>query len=51
MEDRHLVAYTLCAVLAVIVVAFTMRYLSNRRQFKIRQSGRGKTLDTNVAAE
>ncbi len=44
MEDRHIIAYSLGAVLLAIVVFFVARYLNNRRQFKIRQSGRGKSV-------
>jgi cytochrome c biogenesis protein CcdA len=47
METRHIVAYALCAALVLILVAFAVRYASNRRQFRIRQSGRGKS--TNAA--
>lgn len=46
MESRLIIAYSLCAILLLILAAITFRYLNNRRQFKIRQSGRGKT--TNV---
>jgi hypothetical protein len=50
MEDRHIVAYTLTALMIIFVGAFIVRYLSNRRKFKIRQSGRGKN-DDGVPAE
>lgn len=44
MEDRHILAYTLGATLVLIVAFVVVRYLNNRRQFKIRQSGRGKSV-------
>lgn len=47
METRLVIAYALCAVMALIFVAVAVRYLHNRRQFKIRQAGRGKS--TNLA--
>ena len=43
METRLIIAYSLCAVMALILAALAVRYFLNRRQFKIRQSGRGKT--------
>ncbi len=42
MENRLLIAYALCAVMVLIITMITVRYLNNRKQFKIRQSGRGK---------
>jgi hypothetical protein len=42
METRLIIAFALCAVMALIFIAIVVRYVSNRRQFKIRQSGRGK---------
>jgi hypothetical protein len=53
METRLIVAYALCAALLLILAAFTVRYANNRRQFKIRQSGRGKNTPNpdNVPAE
>jgi hypothetical protein len=42
METRVLIAYALCAVMAFILIFAVGRYLRNRRQFKIRQMGRGK---------
>lgn len=45
MESRLIIAYSLCAILLLILTALTVRYFNNRRQFKIRQSGRGKTTD------
>ncbi len=45
METRLIVAYVLCAVMALILVGVAVRYFNNRRQFKIRQSGRGKNVD------
>lgn len=50
METRLIVAFALCAIMALILAAVAVRYFHNRRQFKIRQSGRGKNLD-NVQAE
>jgi hypothetical protein len=53
METRLVVAYALCAVMALILAGVAVRYFNNRRQFKIRQSGRGKNtagIDS-VAAE
>jgi hypothetical protein len=44
METRLIIAFALCAVMALILIAIAVRYFSNRRQFKIRQSGRGKNL-------
>jgi hypothetical protein len=53
METRHVIAYALCALLALIFVAVAVRYLNNRRQFKIRQAGRGKNISNpdGVASE
>lgn len=42
METRLVLAYALCAVMVLIFVTVAIRYLNNRRQFKIRQAGRGK---------
>ncbi len=42
METRFIIAYALCAVMALVLVFVVGRYLRNRRQFKIRQMGRGK---------
>jgi hypothetical protein len=50
MEDRHIIAYTLCAAMVIFLSVFLARYLHNRRQFKLRQSGRGKSSDS-VPAE
>jgi hypothetical protein len=47
METRLVVAYALCAVMVLILVAVAIRYLNNRRQFKIRQAGRGKNSNDN----
>jgi hypothetical protein len=47
METRLLVAYVLCALLAIVVFFAIGRYVRNRRQFKIRQSGRGKNVPGN----
>jgi hypothetical protein len=42
METRVVLAYALCAAMAIIL-AFTLgRYVRNKRQFKLRQMGRGK---------
>lgn len=46
METRLIIAFALCAVMALILTVFAVRYTSNRRQFKIRQSGRGKNSTT-----
>ena len=50
METRLIVAYALCAVMALILFAAAVRYFHNRRQFRIRQSGRSKNSDK-VSAE
>jgi uncharacterized membrane protein YidH (DUF202 family) len=50
METRFIIAFVLCALMALILIAFTVRYYSNKRQFKIRQSGRGKNVSS-VPAE
>jgi hypothetical protein len=47
METRLVVAYALCALMVLILVAVAIRYLNNRRQFKIRQAGRGKNSNDN----
>ncbi|MFN0045653.1 MAG: hypothetical protein ACKVOS_04225 [Sphingorhabdus sp.] len=44
MENRYIIAYALCALMLLVLAFVTARYVSNRRQFKIRQSGRGKNL-------
>ena len=42
METRVVLAYALCAAMAVII-AFTLgRYVRNKQQFNRRQMGRGK---------
>lgn len=53
MESRLVIAYSLCAIMLLVLVALAVRYFVNRRQFKIRQSGRGKTTNTqdNLPAE
>jgi uncharacterized membrane protein SpoIIM required for sporulation len=53
METRLIVAYALCAAMGLLLAAFSVRYVVNRRQFKIRQSGRGKNIakPNNVPAE
>ena len=53
MESRLIIAYSLCAIMLLILAALAMRYFINRRQFKIRQSGRGKTTNAqdNLPAE
>lgn len=55
MENRLIIAYALCAIMALIFAGITMRYLNNKKQFKIRQSGRGKssgeTISDGVPAE
>lgn len=50
MEDRHIIAYTLAALMGLFLAGFVVRHLNNRRKFKIRQSGRGKS-DGSVPAE
>lgn len=42
MENRVIIAYALCAVMALVLAVVAARYVASRRQFKIRQSGRGK---------
>ena len=52
METRFIIAYALCGVMALVLVYGVFRYLRGRRQFKIRQMGRGKNLpdvDRNAA--
>jgi hypothetical protein len=44
METRFIIAYALCAVMALVLAFALGRYVRNRRQFKIRQMGRGKNL-------
>ncbi|MFN3620696.1 MAG: hypothetical protein ACK4S7_10410 [Sphingorhabdus sp.] len=39
-----MIAYALCALMALLLAFALGRYLRNRRQFKIRQMGRGKNL-------
>jgi hypothetical protein len=53
MESRLIIAYSLCAIMLLILAALVVRYFVNRRQFKIRQSGRGKTTNAqdNLPAE
>jgi hypothetical protein len=48
MENRLIIAYALCAVMLLILTAVAVRYANNRKQFKIRQSGRGKNSGQNV---
>jgi hypothetical protein len=42
MEMRLVLAYALCAAMAIILVFALGRYVRNKRQFKLRQMGRGK---------
>jgi hypothetical protein len=42
MEMRVVLAYALCAAMAIILVFALGRYVRNERQFKLRQMGRGK---------
>ena len=49
MEDRLIVAYALAALMVTFLGVFVMRYLNTRRKFKIRQSGRGKADNSNIA--
>ena len=44
METRIMVAYALCAAMALFFTLVIVRYMRIRRQFKIRQSGRGKNV-------
>jgi hypothetical protein len=44
MEPREVVACSLGAVLAFVILAIVLRYRHKRRQFKLRQSGRGKSV-------
>ena len=44
METRFIIAYALCAVMTLVLAFGVGRYVRNRRQFKIRQMGRGKNL-------
>lgn len=50
MEDRHLFAYILVAGMLVVIGLLTARYFQKRRQFKLRQTGRGKN-SGNVISE
>lgn len=47
METRVIIAYALCALMALLLAFAAGRYVRNRRQFKIRQMGRGKHLSDN----
>jgi cytochrome c biogenesis protein CcdA len=53
MEDRHIIAYALGAAMVLFIVFVMVRYVNNRRQFKLRQLGRGKSTTniTSVPAE
>jgi hypothetical protein len=42
MEERLLVAYALSAIMILCLGLGLQRYLAARRQYKIRQMGRGK---------
>jgi hypothetical protein len=44
MENRVIIAYALCAIMVLVLAVLVARYVASRRQFKIRQSGRGKNL-------
>jgi len=44
METRVIVAYTLSAVLILLALFVVSRYLKKRREFKVRQMGRGKNI-------
>lgn len=50
MEDRHIIAYSLIAAGLLFVGIFVWRHLNNRRKFKIRQAGRGKS-EASIPAE
>ncbi len=44
METRVIVAYALCAAMLLAIAFGVSRYRKHRRQFKIRQMGRGKSI-------
>jgi len=46
METRIIVAYALLATMLVGAAIFGARYVYRRRQFKIRQMGRGKNINS-----
>lgn len=50
MENRLIIAYALCAIMVLILAAIAVRYVNSRKQFKIRQSGRGKNSNSDVTA-
>jgi hypothetical protein len=48
MEDRIVAALAILAVLTLIAGWFVTRKISERRRFKLRQSGRGKSTGTST---
>jgi hypothetical protein len=48
MEERLLVAYALSAIMILLLGLGLLRYVSARRQYKIRQMGRGKNNHENL---
>jgi hypothetical protein len=44
MDDRSVIAFSLALGLVIIAGWMTLRYVRKRQAFKLRQSGRGKTL-------
>jgi hypothetical protein len=46
MEPREIVAYSLSAILAFVILAGLLRYRHNRKQFKLRQTGKNKSVST-----
>jgi cytochrome c biogenesis protein CcdA len=44
MEPREIVAYSLGAILVFVILAVIWRYRHNRKQFKLRQTGKGKSI-------
>jgi hypothetical protein len=42
METRVVLAYVLCAAMALVLVFTLGRYVRKKKQFKLRQMGRGK---------
>ena len=44
MEKRLIVAFVLITILALSLIFAVVRYYRRRKQFKMRQMGRGKTV-------
>lgn len=42
MENRHVIAYVFAAGMLVVIGLLATRYFQKRRQFRLRQTGRGK---------